>query len=142
MKCGVLRMPCYWVTKNRTAMLFRKWYGYGPDGLLELANDLASADPKPRRQALTALRKDRHLRQGVHLVVLAFEIADEQQAAGTFQGDVVQLEILRPIAGIVARLHDLRSMSDARSRDAASAVLKLLEETRSATAARRPAPQN
>src|SRR5688500_15819448 len=123
-------------------MLFRKRYGYGPDGLLELASDLASADPKPRRQALTALRKDRHLRQRVHLVVLAFEITDKERAAGTFQGDVIKLEILRPIAGIVARLHDLRSMSDARSRDAASVVLGPLEDTRSATEARRPAPQN
>ncbi len=109
-------------------MLFGKRYRYSPDGLLELAANLASAIPKPQRQALNALRKDRGLRDAVNLVVVAFEVADEQSEAGTFRGDPVELETLRPIAAIVARLGELRSTSDERARAAATTVLELLRE--------------
>ena len=124
-------------------MFFWKRYRPNPDGLLDIAGDLASTDTRAQRRALNELRKDRYAREAVCLAVLAFRAADEQIAAGTFEGNAVQLETFRPIADIVARVSELRSVGDARARDAAAAVLSLLQDgLRSLVAGPSPAPQN
>jgi hypothetical protein len=115
---------------NPATMLFWKRYRYFPEGLLKLARDLAAADPRSQRRAHNALRKDRQLRDIVLLLVIAFEVVDEQREAGTFQGDAVALETMRPVARTVARLRELSSISSGRVQAAATTVLELLGDER------------
>jgi hypothetical protein len=106
-------------------MLFGKRYGYGPEGLRELAADLASPTAKHQPRAANALRKDGGLRDAVRLVDLAFHVADEQIAMGQFTGDAAKLEALRPIAGIIRRLRELASASSGKVGVAATAALNV-----------------
>jgi hypothetical protein len=106
-------------------MLFGKRYGYGPEGLRQLAADLASPTPKQQARAANALRKDGGLRDAVRLVDLAFRVADEQKSMGNFTGDAAKLEALRPIAGITRRLQELASASSGKVRVAAAAALNV-----------------
>jgi hypothetical protein len=106
-------------------MLFRKRYGYGPEGLRELAADLASPTAKQQVRAASALRKDGGLRDAVRLVDLACHVADEQIATGHFMGDAAKLEALRPIAGIIRLLQELASASSGKVGVAATAALNI-----------------
>jgi hypothetical protein len=107
-------------------MLFWKRYRYNPEGLLELAGDLASPDLKRQGRAAKALRKDRMLRDEVRLVDAAMRITDEQRAAGQFEGDAAALDALRPIGGVIARLQELSSTPHEQVRRTVATALDLI----------------